>query len=334
MQVIDRKFYSKYHNDTDFSSDLTDFATNLVGSVMEEKKVIATVNLDISLNYEPAQFNTLSINGSSNTMTLGYGSFIDAGFRIGDRIAIQATGQSGSPEVKILAISPTVIHYSIQFGALSNLVENDFKAYLISDLTSFLLNYGVIENSDTTTFISPLDATTTQGFYGSNINHSSSTFVNLTPLGQSTNKSWINGSSKVKFVQRLGVDNEIQQFEVEHTFIIPYYLDGELTNLQTGIAPASLLAANSYKYVADYKFRIGLSDVNSERTVVDDLTLGSVGYFEESYNGFSNNFSVSGLSYTDSALNPVARVVEGNTTKVNFNVNSTISSFSASTKSN
>ena len=73
MQVIDRKFYSKYHNDTDFSSDLTDFSVNLAGSVMEEKKVITTVNVDVNIKYVPADYAVLTVDTNSNTLTVSMG---------------------------------------------------------------------------------------------------------------------------------------------------------------------------------------------------------------------------------------------------------------------
>ena len=337
MQVINKKFYSKYYNDTDFATGPTDFNNNLAGSVMEEKKVVTTVNINVETSYASSSGNSLSLDNSVNTITLLFGNFINDGFRAGDIVSISGSNSGGGYslalfQARILSLTATSIVWVYDSGTAptSTGSVNNFAIQLKSDLTSFLLDYGVIENNDATSFLSSLDGVTNQGFYGSGINHATSAWLNLTPLGQSTNKSWINGSSRVKFVARLGVNFEVQQFEIEHTFLIPYYLDGELTNLQTGVAPADLLSSNSYKYIADYKFRIGLSDASSERVVTEDLTPGSVGYFNESYNGFNNNFSVSGLSYTDAALNPVSKIVEGAVTKVNFNVDSSISSFSLS----
>lgn len=333
MQVIDRKFYSKYHNDTDFSSDLTDFSVNLAGSVMEEKKVITTVNVDVNIKYVPADYAVLTVDTNSNTLTVSMGGLIAKGFRVGDEIVLSSanTTTSGAVTLKILSLTNTTINYSVVVGTPVSGTDDDFEIRLTSFLSSFLFEYNVIENSDPTNYISSLDGITTKSFYGSIPTAFSTAWVDMIPLSAGVNSSWVNGSARFKWIQNVGLNNQIQQFEIEHTFIIPYYLDGELTNLQTNIPPSALLSSNSYKYISNYKFRTDLTNANSERNFNDDLVLGSVGYFNESFNGFTNNFSVSGLTYTDSSLNPSTGVLEGATTKVSFNIDSAISSFSAST---
>ena len=188
MQVIDRKFYSKYHNDTDFSSDLTDFATNLVGSVMEEKKVITTVNIDVNMKFGVSDYNTIEFNTSTSTITVSRGGLITKGFRVGDEIFVQTT--NGTPNnaanVKIIALTNNIITYSFISGtAISSATATEFEIRLLSDLTSLIFDYNVIENSDTTNYATSLDGVTDQSFYGAGINHTTSAYINMTPLAAS-----------------------------------------------------------------------------------------------------------------------------------------------------
>lgn len=335
MIVIDRKFYSKYYNGDTFASNLTDYSTNLTGSVMEYKKAIYTVNVDVSTVLYANSGLSLQANAISGTLDKQSGTWANDGWSVGDEFQASATG-GVNPNFtgRILAINGTSLTYIKLTGTDFTGQAFNWNMYLTSNLEGFQFKYGVIENNEPTNYLSPLD-NIAQGFYASGVGFDTGGGVRSTtpktcqPLGQNINKSWINGSATCAYVQNIG---HIQQFEVTHEFIIPYYEDGEITNLQTVTPPTDLNGSNSYKYVSEYEFRRVLTDPNSSKIVKDDSTLGSVGYFNEPFNGLNQPFGVTNLTYEDVSANPLTQIVANTLTTVKYRLTNSSGAFASGQK--
>lgn len=330
MVVVDRKFYSKYYNGITFANNLTDFSTNLTGSVMEFKKSIYTVNVDVKTVILATSGLSLNADATNGTLTRQAGSWINDGWSVGDTFTASATGGGFSTFTgKILNLTSSILYYTKLTGTDYTGVAYNWNMTLTSVLEGFNMQYGIIENNEPTNYLSKVD-NIAQGFYAQNVGFDtgggvrSTAFVDATPLGLNINKSWVNGSVKVRYVQNIG---HIQQFEIEHIFLIPYYADGELTNLQTLTPPADLNGNNSYKYVSEYEFRRVLTDPNSSKIVKDNITLGSVGYFDEPFNGLNQPFAITNLTYEDSLANPLSRIKAGELTTVKYRITNSNSDF-------
>ncbi|GAH06882.1 unnamed protein product, partial [marine sediment metagenome] len=111
-------------------------------------------------------------------------------------------------------------------------------------------------------------------------------------------EDWRTGTVKARFSQQ--VNDYIQKFEIEHEFtILPYYLDGELSNLQNNVIPPLLNGLNSLKYVFNPEFRTVLSNPNTAKSYDFDINLGSTAWFNENFNGFNSEYKVNSITYTE-----------------------------------
>ena len=82
----------------------------------------------------------------------------------------------------------------------------------------------------------------------------------------------------------------------------------------------------SLKYVFQTEFRTVLSNPNTSFVSDYDTQLGSVGYFDESFNGFESNYTVSNLVYSIGG-NTVDRIEIGAVTNVTLILKSSTNSF-------
>ncbi|GAF93801.1 unnamed protein product, partial [marine sediment metagenome] len=152
------------------------------------------------------------------------------------------------------------------------------------------------------------------------------TFIPCESSGQI--KGWQSGSCQVRFVSET---TYVQTFIFEHIFVIlPYYLEGELTDLLNGVQPTRFQGDNTLKYAIQTEFRDVLSNPNTAKSDVDDVLLGSVGGFGQNYNGFNNEYSIVSIDYEEVATtNSADGIITDVATKVTVVVNSLNSTFVA-----
>tara|TARA_R110000851_G_C13097242_1_gene567611 strand:+ start:2976 stop:5618 length:2643 start_codon:yes stop_codon:yes gene_type:complete len=332
MRITESKFFSKYYNGDTFSANTSDYSLNSVGVVQEQKMLSQIIEIDVA-SY--ANFGA-NFDVQSSRITRLAGSFIGDGFSIGDEFTASYTPPGGS-NIQFTAVITAITSQRIDFtnkvdtvGTYADSNTDNFRLYLLSPLYGFKMNYNFIENSDPVVFNNFIDGST-MGWYADNVGSGvtrSTSFVVATQLG--ANKSWYNGSLKVRYIDNVG---HIQRFELNHEFtILPFYQDSELTNLQTNTPPISFFGGASLKYISKLDFRRVLSDPNSSKVVDYDNIQGSIGWFNEPFNGFSMPFSVSNLGYLDSLGSIVSKISVGDITTINYTINSSLSSFSTSTK--
>src|SRR5690606_13633454 len=110
----------------------------------------------------------------------------------------------------------------------------------------------------------------------------STAFVDCESMG--TPKSWVSGNGvKVRYVS--GTSSQV--FEIEHTYILPFYTIQDSIDFFDGLAPDYLAGSNSLKYCFEADFRTSLYDPNTSRKTKISNELGSVGFFNETFNGFN-----------------------------------------------
>tara|TARA_R110000751_G_scaffold46884_4_gene105089 strand:+ start:6 stop:1811 length:1806 start_codon:yes stop_codon:yes gene_type:complete len=88
--------------------------------------------------------------------------------------------------------------------------------------------------------------------------------------------------------------------------ITPYYLDGELANLQTLIPPSILSGNSTLNYVYNPKFLRSLSNPNTEKSILIDNNIGSVAWYNENFNGFNVDYKINSISYKEQATGSLA----------------------------
>ena len=327
LTITDRKHYSGIKNDLDFSQNLGDFFTHQKGSVMEFQKIIYT--LDLSWDDFSSASNRWYVE-SGNTLRRTSGSWIKKGFSIGDTIDLWKgfTATWIFQDRLITNITKDIIVFD---GAA--IPDEDADSYILyggkTDAFGLEYSFGIIPQSDPAEFKSLLDGSD-QTYYANNIGIDNgggriTTFID--GIGKSNISSWITGSFKVRFVSR--PSTYIQTFEIEHIYRInPYFEDGEFEDLQNGVLPEKLEGNNTLRYVSNFDFRTNLSNPNTSKIKVDDIQLGSVAGFGESFNGYKLNHAIDSVVYTDIATaTTTSKLNVSSNTRVNFNISTTDSIF-------
>ena len=333
-----REFRYEIKNGSSFTDNPTDFSSNLIGSTQE--RVQATTRVRVIWTARANAGDIFTIN--ANTLTRQSGSFIDDGFTIGDTIDILEQNVFKATGVVITTITDTVIVFT---GAA---VPFDFSdEYMVFGKTAkhgFKFNYGLIENQESPSYLSKIDGTL-QEFYADGVGAgpigSRSTAV-IPCLTNNQIKSWQNGSCTVRFVQE-DYDNPVatdatyyyQEYEIVHEFDnLPYFRDGEVPLLQTNTPPIDLYASGkSLKYIIQSQHFIVLSNPNGATLASESSQLGSVGWFDENFNNFNNNYSIGGVSYTDvSTAAAVSELNAGEQTEVEITIDSVSPVFAANSK--
>ena len=342
IRVVDQKFFYQLRNGDTFTDNTGDFTVHLKGNILE--KVKAVFKVQVAWYYNLRNYNILYDN-VANTLRIEQSGidFRNEGFAVGDSVkyspaASQVTGTVTSIAPGEISLNNVVVGgTALTNGYTVDIVGADPLTGL-TEKTALNYKFGLIEQNESFNTLSKL-TNTDQIYRVSGINHlSPGTFADGESFGN--NKAWVTGSMKCAFVQLVpdkdysNPQNTTQEFEIQHEFIInPFYRDGELDSLN-GLDTPPLDIFNgdkSLKYVFQTEFRTDISNPNTSMIADYDTQLGSVGYFDENYNGFKSNYTADNLSYGVGG-NFAEQIESSAVTQVSFNINDLTSSFTASTK--
>ena len=289
------KFYNELRNGNDFLSNPLDFTNELICNVQEVVQVIKVIQVDTSVlavDFGTFDYTHSGVKGKFNFT----GNWFNEGISIGATVDIIWSNGSLVASEQILNITGTnggTLVTSRTNLDLQGLVENprsDFQIKVTSAPNRIKYKYALNQLTATTNnYISPFD-TNEQAYYLNNITGS---YQTLNRIGNDV--SWDLGQVEVKFN---GTTNSyIHEFEVKHTFKIPYYVDGQISNIDDLLTPTNLTGTNSFKY--GFGLFLAENDLNYNRVLEDVGLNGSVGYLNENFNGFINNYEIQNLVYTN-----------------------------------
>ena len=320
IDIINQKVFSQFKNGETFTSNITDFTPNLVGSVMEKIKIVSNFSIQWGFYYAAPEFDPnkveLRVRFDSDKLTIERmdgGSFIEDGFYQDQKITLRAANDVFSNvynDKSIISVSNSFI--VIDMDGVSSFPSTPviYVIYGMEELTALVYSFGLIENDESVNFVSKVSGND-QGYYGGNIGEliggvRSTSFVNLIALGQYND--WVTGSAKCRYVgQAKGIYDisgifSAQLYEIEHEFIInPWATDGQIQDLINNVLPDYLSGTNSLKYAFKSDFRQALSNPNTSIIATSDKSLGSIAWFNENFNGFDNLYNIESVTYSDSA---------------------------------
>ena len=336
FRLISTEFFNQFSNGELLDQNLNVLTTNLAGNITDKMRTRQTVA--VSWTAESDTVNRFIVNG--NTLTQNGGNFINLGFSFGDVISVY--DNAGSAFVfenrTINSLTPTQITFD---GAVvPSLTYVDAKLYGKTPLEALRFRFGLIENNEPTNFVSKIDGTAENAFSASGIGFDTGGGVrSLVPVNLiSANgvNSWKEDfdSATVAFISTGSKDENYEQvFEINHYFsILPFYLDGELSNIQNLIQPSLFASTNTLKYVYNAQFNTTLSNPNGTKSVLIDNLNGSVGWYNEGLNGGPNLYSIADLVYTNQdTFEIVSEINSQQKTKVEFNVLSSTNGFTTNT---
>ena len=333
IDIAEQKFFNQFLNGDSFSTNTSEFTSNLAGSVLEKIKFTQKVQVQwfaFSQDSDPWTIETTRFIRSN-------GSFIEDGFSIGDTFDHYRDWSTGSPTLDfsgtVTAISDDGLRltFTVDSGTVTTGTdEKDVGFRGTNDITALIYKFGLIENDEPLNFISKVSGNE-QAYYAVDIGKDvgsgrPTTFVNMTALGQYND--WVTGSAKVRYVQDVG---DSQEFEIEHIFRInPFYVDGELNNLKNNIIPDLLDGLKSLKYVYELEFRTAISNPNTAKTVQRESNLGSVAWFNENFNGFDSDYTLESITYKNTSTAASLGAIEiGTNTTVTITISRDSGNFSA-----
>ena len=288
------KFLRQYYNGNDFTSNPSEYGFNLTGSVMERTKIIQSI--DISYFAKASESNIFNI--TSNRITRQLGTWEDDGIGVGDTIEVN------SNDYIVTSVSDTILITNISItGTVGD--RNNVVVYGKSALTALIYKYNLVENQEQVNFTSKVSGEDL-AFYTSGIN---TVAKDLEVLGKFNSVK--TGLATVKSVTN--ANPYVQSFEITHDLVVnPYYIDGQLNNLLEKKPPQLFDGLNSIKYIGEFEFRRDLSDPSAAKIANINNILGSVGWFDENFNGFDSNYTLNSITYQDDATSQTVDGVQIN----------------------
>jgi hypothetical protein len=336
LTTTSRKFYNIFQNGDSLTGSPLDFTTNLIGFADERVKVITEVIVETFIVFSQSNPATMLETAPASgvfVFTINSGDWAIEGFSVADAIQIDEdlTGVGTSAATGIIdSLDGNQMIFTVTSGSLADAPANPDNGYTLrvnnlQPLEALKYSYGINSNDEEYNNINKTTGAN-QTFYTGNIGLGSprSTAIQaMIPIDSGINNDWHSNANgigeicEVRFVSE-SVDLEQQKFEITHVFrITPAYIEGQLSNLQNKVAPALFAGDASLKYAVQYDWRTILTNPNTSKKVIDGGNKGSVGWREESLNGYTNHFSVESVVYTDDATGlPADGVLRSGTTKV------------------
>jgi len=317
LTVKNRKFFRELENGSNFSLNPTSYGTHLKGSVGDRIKMTCDIEL-----YKYIELNNYiyTNNGTSDHTIFIDGGFSEGGLWVGDSVKIRFG--SGVSDFEITSISDDFLTLSFIGGYSQASFTNGAKDRLKLSIPSTDLRYtfnnqeqlesfdlkSIINGSESSFIVKEIDGTLKSGDW-SNTNKS---------LKYGSLKCVYNAGDTTNDDDPRGGDQVVFHYSIEHEFIItPYFIDG--WNL-SGQLPDIFQDENTLRYVANYGFRRGYNNPNTELKGIDDNGLGSVGFFNETFNGFDQRYFIDNYRVTDQNDFELSGVNVAEVNKIKFNL--------------
>lgn len=326
LLVTGKKYYNQFRNGILFDTNLGDFTANLVGNVSEKIKAIITFSISwSSIASVISRFTTSATQINRNT-----GSFLEDGFLIGDTFDYLDAGDSVEFSATITNMSEDGLDIFFNVSSGTPIV-GEFTVVVIKGTTAVTrikYGFGLIENDESFNILSKL--VSRNQLYNVGIFGAGTSFVDGVP--HAIFRDWVTGNMKARFVSN--PDTYTQAFELEHEFILnPYFTVDQLSNIQASpiIPPVFLEATNSLRHA----IKLELGTTSSASSKVKELPgfFGSVGFFDENFNGLTNNYKINSVIYEDvTTSESVTSLQVANKTKVTIVIEKLNGNFSSTQK--
>jgi hypothetical protein len=326
IEIKDRKYFNPIANGLGYSLNTSDYATLLQGHAMERLKFSSTVEL--SWRSEILDYDILG----GDTIVCDSVNFLLDGMSVGDQVIYLTSDGLTSHTLTIAFVDANKIVFDTSpltpAVGLAPSTADHLRG--LEQQTGLIYKNGLIENLESFNTTSKLDQSD-MSWYFDNV---SGAFTDAQNKGEI--QSYVTGDVSGRFVgfisdnEPFSPQNSVQQFEITQEFVIfPYYREGELNNLKNLLAPEDIYRGDkSLKQVFQFDFRTTYADINTTKNKQIEDILGSVGYFNENYNGFNNQYSVGSLAYTNNDLaQPADSLLKTTSTNVSYSVNSADGTF-------
>jgi len=321
FKVISKKYFNQYRN-YDFATETwtlntTEFTDRLQGNVGETLYLEEEIQVGTIVNEEKGVEQEFI--SSQGLISSAFYDYEKEGLYKGAAILIEFDGESISGTVEgitnggtDLCIDSATVTAIDATSWAKDLTRKDVVIKVTTRPEYLLYKYGINQNDSTTpNYRSPLD-----GFEQSySLNGITGSFQTMAFSGNEIGSSL--GEVQVKFDST--TDSYLHAFTITHEFVVPYYTEGQLSNIQNGIAPNNLKRNSSLKYGNGFFFG---GDKNNTTLEYEDLgQIGNIGYYGENFSGKVSEFEVRNYAVSNASNTGKVEVTENNT--VTFSIAST-----------
>tara|TARA_R110002020_G_scaffold40164_7_gene118939 strand:+ start:1272 stop:4550 length:3279 start_codon:yes stop_codon:yes gene_type:complete len=350
--VTSQKLFDSLNNDVDFSSNTSSFAASLKGNVLEKFRFEFIVQVGAYFKLEDWSFQAYGSNKNEPVVDDPVriemdGADFSNSIKVGDTILLKGygggNGKNTGGELKVEAIEPGAIDAKVIVASSngfpntndsSNFHYNDDWIANITPITALEFKFGLIENSEPTTYVSKVTGEEMKYRFQDIPTVSGQSAVTGTLSG--VNKAGDSGQITCEFIDFVA-DNNLDdtqdtwmEYKIKHDFVgFPFFLDGQEESLEGGNSPEDDYAGDkSLKYVFEAAFMRTITDVNTKRIGSFDTSDGSFGYKDESFNGFPSPYSIQNVTYFNvDTGKTVGQLDVGSTVRVNCSVIDSSNSF-------
>lgn len=332
--IGDSEFRDQTINGSNFSLNPTRYNTILKGNVGDIIKLTQTIEVRTSYNLgldKTAVLQEMTWDASNMSIVIPDDWFTEGFYpsasvevtnnatALNTTITILSISGVGNGEITISATDGAAIQ-ALGFTYETTTPNMQFK--LLSVPTYINYKYGLNPVGYVgESYQSPFDSNI-QCYYSNSIPTTPTTATGIFLGGeQSANL----GDFDVSFIATVATYRH--QIQINHTFKIPYYISGQIPNLEGVTAPEDYTGTNTYRY--DNRFELGTPTYNNS-VFVNFGALGSVGYFNENFNGLVNDYTISELTITNASGTGVLEATEANT--VYFKITSATDNFQSGIK--
>lgn len=292
-----QEFRDQYRHGDTFSLNLTEFTTNLTGNAGE--KIQLTEVIEVSTIVNEAQGTEQEFILSDGVIRGVFYDYNVEGLYVGADILVEFDDDNESIAATIEGITndgTDLVLDSVAVTALGNTIlascpkRKDIVIKVTDAPEVLTYKYGINPNDRTSpNYASPLDGAD-QSYQLEGITGS---FTQMRFSGKEQGSSM--GVVKIKF--NATRESYKHEFELTHEFVIPYFTDGQFSNIESSTNPENLKRNNSVKYGNGFFF--GGKRINnvSFEDVGED---GNVGYFGDNFNGFEGFYGAVDFVVTNS----------------------------------
>lgn len=285
-------------------SNTSDYTTNLVGNVGEKVKVNYMV--DITWYAEGDSGDPWVVY--PNKLVRSSGNFRNDGWIVGHKFKFYNDWENRfvsleefSGIITSITADGKQLNYTVDSGTRTTSGNQDNIGIWADPnesenyLTASVLRFGLVENDEPFSYQNKVTETQ-QVYTTTSISRTPSVFSQYNVSG--IYRDWVTGVAEIA-LNTTGIAQNTDRFEVNHEFIIlPYYVNGDLPDLQNNTIPTLLEGDSSLKYAFDIELRATLSDVNSHKVALIEDIEGFTGYFNENFNGEIKDYNIDSISYT------------------------------------
>jgi len=296
IRIRNFKVFNQLKNGSDFTQDTAEYTVNLAACIGE--KVKATFDQYVSWFFKSSTQNKLTISNTKTTYVRDSGNWINDGFSIGDNIQITQPSTSKSNWGTITEVTDLEIILTSVGGTLTDGPYSDVIVYGSNILESVIFSPNLIENDEVFTTTSKVSKNET-GYYISEITGSPQQFKILNQKYEdwitSKDQNSINYSGST-FINSI----KYQIFHYEIEFIVtPFYLEEWYNLFLDNDVPELYKGLNSIKFVGRSEYRNVLSNSDSAKIFINEGATGSVGFYNNNFNGFNNEYTLETIEYKD-----------------------------------